>query len=117
MHESTYGRPNEQQKTRRRLYEESGQSLLHRLAVPREIQSAARNPDKPEHGRGGVVQVYCAKPKRHQESRHQFKRVHMRAEDALEVGISGRCRELNAELAMRRRDASRKKEKRLRPAM
>ena len=72
---------------------------------------------KPEHGRGGVVQVYCAKPKRHQESRHPFKRVHMRAEDALEVGISGRCRELNAELAMRRRDASRKKEKRLRPAM
>jgi hypothetical protein len=117
VNERTYGRPNEQQKTRSRLYEEAGQPLLHGLAVAGEIQSAADNPDEPEHGRGDIVQVYCAKPKRHQESRHPFKRVHMRAEAALEVGISGRCRELNAELAMRRRDASRKKEKRLRPAM
>jgi len=41
---------------------------------------------------------------------HPFERVHMRAEDAFEIGIARRCRELDAELGVRRRHASRQKE-------
>jgi hypothetical protein len=110
VNDNACGRADEQQEARRRLNEEAGQPLVYGPTVAGEIHSTAYDPNDTEHCCDDVAQVGCTKPQRHQESWQPFERVHMSAENSLEIGVPGRCRESYVEAAVRRRNASCKKE-------
>src|SRR6266850_1084882 len=109
-HDNADGGPDEQEKAHRPLDEEAGQPLLDGLAVADEVNGSTHDPNKAEDCRRDVAQIDCTKPQRHQKGRHPFERVHMRTEDAFEIGIAGRSRMSDTEIATRDRDPGRKKE-------
>jgi hypothetical protein len=109
-HDNADGGADEQEKAHHSLDEEAGQPLLDRLAVADEVDGSTHDPNKAEDCRRDVAQIDCTKPQRHQKGRHPFEHVHMRAEDAFEIGIAGRSWMSDTDIATRRRHASSKKE-------
>src|SRR5215831_7004803 len=61
-HDNARGRTNEEQETRRRLYEEAGQPPLHGPAVAGKIKGAPDDPDEAESCGGDVAQIDRTKP-------------------------------------------------------
>jgi hypothetical protein len=102
--------PDQQQQAGRCLNEEAGQPLLDGIPIAGEILCTAQDPDETQHRRSAIAQIDGAKPQRHEEGRHPFERVHVNAEDALEIGVAGGCREFHAVLDARYGDPGRQKD-------
>src|ERR1700688_2050378 len=75
------------------------------LGIAHQIKDTAADPDKTKERGADIAHVIGEQPQQRQKNQQPFERVHLHAEDALEIGIAGNGRHRHAIFLARPRHA------------